>query len=104
MVNYEEVLKYVDMVLEQNDILYDWIFYYNSYKEVIIKEDSYLLLLLVIGYDYVENYYFCCGEGNFNYVISEFNILVECVESFEGGDVCFFFCWKLCMVNQDIYY
>ena len=67
MANYEEALKYADMALEQNDNLYDWISYYNSHKEAITKEDSYPSLPSATGYDYVENYYFRCGEGNPNY-------------------------------------
>ena len=63
MANYEEALKYADMALEQNDTLYDWISYYNSHKEAITKEDSYPSLPSATGYDYVENYYFRCGEG-----------------------------------------
>ena len=42
------------------------------------------------GYDYVENYYFRCGEGNPNYATSELNIPVERAESFEEGDARFF--------------
>ena len=91
MANYEEALKYADMALEQNDTLYDWISYYNSHKEAITKEDSYPSLPSATGYDYVENYYFRCGEGNPNYATSELNIPVERAESFEGGDARFSF-------------
>ena len=104
MANYEEALKYADMALEQNDTLYDWISYYNSHKEAITKEDSYPSLPSATGYDYVENYYFRCGEGNPNYATSELNIPVERAESFEGGDARFLSRWKLRTVNQDTYY
>ena len=104
MANYEEALKYADMALEQNDNLYDWISYYDTHKEAITKEDSYPSLPSVTGYDYVENYYFRCGEGNPNYATSELNIPVERAESFEEGDARFFSRWKLRTVNQDTYY
>ena len=72
--------------------------------EAITKEDSYPSLPSATGYDYVENYYFRCGEGNPNYATSELNIPVERAESFEGGDARFLSRWKLRTVNQDTYY
>ena len=91
-----------DFMIKDN--LYDWISYYNSHKEAITKEDSYPSLPSATGYDYVENYYFRCGEGNPNYATSELNIPVERAESFEGGDARFLSRWKLRTVNQDTYY
>ena len=90
--------------LEQNDNLYDWISYYDTHKEAITKEDSYPSLPSATGYDYVENYYFRCGEGNPNYATSELNIPVERAESFEEGYARFLSRWKLRTVNQDTYY
>lgn len=104
MANYDEALKYADMALAQNDRLYDWIAYYESHKEAITKEDSYPSLPSAMGYDYVENYYFRCGEGNPNYASGELSIPVERAERFEEGDARFLSRWKLRTLNQDTYY
>ena len=92
MANYEEALKYADMALEQNDNLY-WLDFLlrQLIRNAITKEDSYPSLPSATGYDYVENYYFRCGEGNPNYATSELNIPVERAESFEEGGCTFFF-------------
>lgn len=104
MADYEEALEYANLALEQNSQLYDWTAYYETHKEAIVKEDSYPSLSSPAGYDYVENYYFRCGEANPNYANSESSIPVERAGRFEEGDARFLSRWKLRTVNQDTYY
>lgn len=104
MADYEEALRYANLALERNDRLYDWTAYYETHREAIEREDSYPSLPAPAGYDYVENYYFRCGEGNPNYASSELSIPVERAERFEEGDARFLSRWKRRTLNQDTYY
>lgn len=104
MADYEEALKYAGLALEQNDELYDWTAYYEMHRQEIETEDSYPSLPTPTGYDYVENYYFRCGDGSPNYATRELSLPVERAGRFEEGDARFLSRWKLRTVNQDTYY
>lgn len=102
--NYDEALKYANMALRQNDKLFDWVSYYNKYKEQIGQEDVYPQLPSPMGYDYTENYYFRCCGGSPNYQMVEASIPVERASRFEKGDARFLSRWKLRTVGEDTYY
>ncbi len=104
MSNYTEALRYANLALEQNDQLYDWVSFYETNKDNINQDGVYPTLSTPMGYTYVENYYFRCGEANPNYSNSEQGIPVERAERFEEGDARFLSRWKLRTLNQDTYY
>lgn len=104
MQNYDDALKYASLALAQNDKLFDWVSYYNKYKDQVGKEGVYPQLPSPMGYDYVENYYFrCCGASP-NYQSREASIPVERAARFEKGDARFLSRWKLRTVGEDTYY
>lgn len=102
MQNYSEALKYAELALAENDNLYDWTEYYETYKAQIENPDNFDNLPSPYTYNYVENYYFRMGASQFN--TSELNIPVERAQRFEDGDARFLSRWKYKVENQDVYY
>lgn len=104
MSDYDEALKYANLALAENDALYDWNEYYDTYKSSIEDPENYDKLPTPEDYSYIENYYFRHGDGSPNYAGAELNIPVERAERFEDGDARFMSRWKIITVNQDTYY
>lgn len=104
MGNYPEALRNANLALEQNNALYDWNAFYDEHRENIENPKDYTNLPTPMDYDYVENYYFRCGDRTPNYTTSEFNLPVERAERFEEGDARFLSRWKLYSSGEDTYY
>lgn len=104
MSNYPEALRYANLALEQNDVLYDWNAFYDEHRTVIEADSDYTTLPTPMDYTYVENYYFRCGDRSPNYTTTEFNIPVERAERFEEGDARFLSRWKRYTSGEDTYY
>lgn len=104
MSNYPEALRYANLALEQNDLLYDWNAFYDENRAVIENPEDYTALYTPMDYTYVENYYFRCGDRSPNYTTWEFNIPVERAERFEEGDARFLSRWKIYTTGEDTYY
>lgn len=104
MSNFQEALNYANLALGQNGELYDWNAYCDEHREAIEDPANYTSLPTPMNYNYVENYYFRCGDRSPNYTTNEFNIPVERAERFEEGDARFLARWKLYSENEDTYY
>jgi hypothetical protein len=104
MSNFTEALRYADLALLQNDMLYDWNGYYDQFQDMIEDPSDYSTLPTPMGYDYVENYYFRHGDGSPNYPTGELMLPVERAGRFEDGDAKFMSRWKLFTENMDTYY
>ena len=104
MGNYPEALRNANLALEQNNALYDWNAFYDEHRENIENPKDYTNLPTPMDYDYVENYYFRCGDRTPNYTTSDFNLPVERAERFEEGDARFLSRWKLYSSGEDTYY
>ena len=104
MGNYPEALRNANLALEQNNALYDWNAFYDEHRENIENPEDYTSLPTPMDYDYVENYYFRCGDRSPNYTSSESDLPVERAERFEEGDARFLSRWKLYSSGEDTYY
>ncbi|OXB03360.1 starch-binding protein [Flavobacterium plurextorum] len=102
MNNYPKALKYADLALEENNKLYDWITFYESYKEIIDKPSSYIKNPSPMGYYYNENYNFRHGTNSVD--LTEYEIPCERAKKFENGDARFLARWKQRTVAGETYY
>ncbi|UYQ95745.1 RagB/SusD family nutrient uptake outer membrane protein [Chitinophaga horti] len=102
MGNYPEALQAADMALAENDQLFDWTAYYESYKDLIEQPGLYPSLPSPKGYDYVENYIF--GHGEVAFASSENDVRVDRAGRFEPGDASFAARWKLRTLGNETYY
>jgi SusD family. len=102
MSNYEQALTYANEALARNDKLFDYVAYYNSYKDEIDQPDNYPSLPSPRGYDFVENYIMMHGESN--YSRRESHLRVDRAARFETGDAMLLSRWKLRVVGSETYY
>lgn len=102
MEQYDQALDAADKALAQNNELYDWTAYYETYKAQINTPDSYVRSPSPMGYDYKENYYF--RHGSRNSTGAESNLRIDRTSRFETGDARFASRWKLRTVGSDTYY
>lgn len=104
MCNYTEALNYAEKALAANDKLYDWIAFYEQYKNVLEDPDDYNTKLPTpMNYDYVENYNFRHGAIS-SYQSSESSLRVDRAAGFEEGDARMASRWKFYNVGADTYY
>ncbi len=102
MSDYDKALSYADQALAQNDKLFDYTAYYQSYKTQIEQAGNYPSLPTPRGYDYIENYIMMHGEVI--YSKREWNMRVDRAARFETGDASLSSRWKLRTVGADTYY
>lgn len=84
MGDYEKALGYANSALKENNELYDWVTFYNTYKEDIEDPESYTNLPGPMGYEYVENYNYRHGPNYWPDV--DPSIPIHRAERFEDGD------------------
>lgn len=102
MSNYDQALSYANQALAQNDKLFDYVAFYNSYKTQIDQAGFYPSLPAPRGYNYVENYIMMHGEKV--YSRREDNIRVDRAARFETGDAMLLSRWKSRLVGAETYY
>lgn len=104
MMRYPEALKEADLALTANDKLFDWNAFYDANQAAIQDPTNYTALPSQETFDYVENYYFCHGDGSANYGTKDLNLPQSRAERVEDGDARFAVRWKLRTVGADTYY
>ncbi len=102
MKDYSNALIYANKALAENDHLYDWTTYYQTYQSQIENADSYVRTTSPMGFDYVENYNY--RHGSTYYSSNEQPLLIDRAKQFEAGDARFLSRWKLRTVGSDAYY
>jgi starch-binding outer membrane protein, SusD/RagB family len=102
MSDYDKALTNANLALGQNDKLFDYTAFYQSYKTQIDQAGNYPSLPTPRGYDYVENYIMMHGENI--YSKREWNMRVDRAARFETGDASLLSRWKLRTVGADTYY
>lgn len=102
MGDYDKALTAANDALAQNDKLFDWVAYYNTYKTQIDAPGQYPSLPSARSYDSEENYIF--GHEDPVYSKREGNIRIDRAARFEAGDASFLSRWKLRTVGTDTYY
>jgi starch-binding outer membrane protein, SusD/RagB family len=102
MSDYDKALSNANLALAQNDKLFDYTAYYQSYKTQIDQVGVYPSLPTPRGYDYIENYIMMHGENTFSR--REFNLRQDRASRFETGDASLLARWKLRTVGADTYY
>jgi tetratricopeptide (TPR) repeat protein len=102
MNDYDKALSYANQALAQNDKLFDYPAYYNSYKTQIEQAGTYPSLPTPRGYDYIENYIMMHGEVI--YSRRENNLRVDRASRFETGDAMLASRWKIRTVGAETYY
>ena len=102
MSNYDQALSYANQALAQNDKLFDYVAFYNSYKTQIDQVNNYPSLPSPRGYNYVENYIMMHGEKV--YSRREDYLRVDRAARFETGDAMLLSRWKSRLVGSETYY
>ncbi len=103
MGNYEKAIEHADKALAFNDWLFDWIWFYEEYID-IIEDPEYIEygIFSPMEYYYDENYLFRHGASD--YPGPEYSISVERASRFEEGDARFAARWKYYTVGLDEFY
>lgn len=104
MRDYDQALAHAEAALQRKSDLFDWLDYYNQYKEQIEDEDNYVSITSPMDPTCVENIWFMSGNGNPNYPCADFDISPERAERFEAGDMKFLVRWKKYNNGADDYY
>lgn len=104
MREYDKALQHADAALSHNDQLFDWLDYYNQYKDRIANEDDYTKITSPMSHTCVENLWFCSGNGNPNYPSGDIDISEERFGKFEEGDMKALVRWKKYQSTTDTYY
>jgi tetratricopeptide (TPR) repeat protein len=102
MSDYDKALSYANQALTQNDKLFDYSTFYNSYKTQIDQAGNYPSLPTPRGYNYIENYIMMHGEVI--YSKREWPLRVDRAARFETGDAMLLSRWKLRTVGAETYY
>ncbi|QEH43296.1 RagB/SusD family nutrient uptake outer membrane protein [Chitinophaga sp. XS-30] len=102
MGDYDKALTSANEALAQNDKLFDWVAFYNSYQTQIDQPGVYPSLPSPRTYDFEENYIF--GHEDATYSKREYNIRTDRAARFEAGDASFMSRWKLRTIGTDTYY
>lgn len=102
MEQYASALEYADKALQENSDLFDWNVFYEQYREQIDDTENYIAAPSPLGYNYVENYYYC--HGNVDYSSAEESLLPERVTRFEEGDMSLKSRWKKRTVGENTFY
>ena len=104
MRDYNAALTHADAALERNDVLFNWLDFYNQYKDRIDDPENYTKITSPMAHTCVENLWFCSGNGNPNYPTSEMDISQERAARFESGDMKFLTRWKKYQSSTDTYF
>lgn len=104
MRQYDDALTHADAALQRNGELFDWLSFYNDYKERIEDPENYTAITSPMSHTCVENLWFCSGNGNPNYPTTDMNISPERAARFEEGDMKFLVRWKEYQSSTDTYY
>jgi tetratricopeptide (TPR) repeat protein len=102
MSDYDKALSYANQALTQNDKLFDYTAFYQSYKSQIDQVGVYPSLPSPRGYTDIENYIFMHGEVI--YSRRENNLRVDKAARFETGDAMLLSRWKSRLVGAETYY
>lgn len=102
MNDFDLAEEYADKALDENDLLFDWIAYYEAHKDQIEDAESYISTSSPMGFDYVENFVF--RHGSNSSASTEYSITPERAELFEEGDARFLSRWKFRTVGSDTYF
>lgn len=102
MSNYDQALSYANQALAQNDKLFDYVAFYNSYKTQIDQVNNYPSLPSPRGYNYVENYIMMHNDKV--YSRREDFLRVDRAARFETGDAMLLSRWKSRLVGSETYY
>ena len=102
MSDFDKALSYANQALAQNDKLFDYTAYYQTYKAQIDQAGNYPSLPTPRGYDYIENYIMMHGEAI--YSRREYNLRVDRAARFETGDAMLLSRWKSRLVGAETYY
>ncbi|MBP3303580.1 MAG: RagB/SusD family nutrient uptake outer membrane protein [Muribaculaceae bacterium] len=104
MRDYDAALTHANAALQRKSDLFEWIDYYNQYKNRIDNPEDYTLISSPMDHTCVENLWFCSGEGNPNYPCADIDISVERASKFEQGDMKALVRWKKYTSATDTYY
>ena len=104
MRDYDKALSHAEAALKLHGELFDWLEFYNSYKERIENPEDYTAITSPMAHTCVENLWFCSGNGNPNYPCRDMDISIERAARFEQGDMKFLVRWKKYQSSTDLYY
>ncbi len=104
MRDYDQALSHANAALQRNGELFDWIGYYEEYKERIENDEDYTMITSPMNHLCVENIWFCSGNGNPNRPTNDLDISEERAARFEQGDAKFLVRWKKYMSATDTYH
>lgn len=104
MRDYDAALSHAQAALDRNSELFDWVAYYEEYKNRIEDPEDYNLISSPMSHLNVENYWFCSGQGNPNYPTTNIDIPVERATRFEDGDCKLACSWKRYESSTDVYF
>lgn len=104
MRDYDAALSHAQAALDHNSELFDWVEYYEEYKNRIEDPEDYNLISSPMAHLNVENYWFCSGQGNPNYPTRNIDIPVDRANRFEDGDCKLACSWKHYESSTDVYF
>lgn len=104
MRDYDAALSHAQAALDHNSELFDWVEYYEEYKNRIEDPEDYNLISSPMAHLNVENYWFCSGQGNPNYPTRNIDIPVDRANRFEDGDCKLACSWKRYESSTDVYF
>lgn len=104
MRDYDAALTHAQAALDRNSELFDWVEYYEEYKNRIEDPEDYNLISSPMAHLNVENYWFCSGQGNPNYPTRNIDIPVDRANRFEDGDCKLACSWKRYESSTDVYF
>ncbi len=102
--DYDQALAHANAALERKSDLFNWLDYYNEYKERIDNAEDYTYITSPMNHTCVENLWFCSGNGNPNYPCADLDISEERAAQFEEGDMKFLVRWKKYQSATDLYH
>lgn len=104
MRDYDSALSHAEEALKRHSDLFDWLEFYNSYKDRIENPEDYTAITSPMSHTCVENLWFCSGNGNPNYPCGDMDISEERAARFEEGDMKFLVRWKKYQSSTDLYH
>lgn len=104
MRDYDKALTHAQAALDRKKDLFNWLDYYNQYKDRINNPDDKNAITSPMDPTCVENIWFMSGNANPNYPSAEVDISLERGDRFEEGDMRFLVRWKRHNNGVDEYY
>lgn len=104
MRDYDAALSHAEAALSRKSDLFDWLGFYNQYKERIDDPQNYNSITSPMNHTSVENLWFCSGQGNPNYPSADIDISIDRYNLFEQGDMKALVRWKKYQSSTDLYY